>query len=150
MVTAPCSNSVTQHRCCALPCAGVDKLVRGLDPDLPWLITDNVWWDGQHPNPDAARCLPCNFEVDVLAKLVGTKINVSVSSFCACGGWKARMLDTRQQRQHHVCAASPTCSPQCVQYELSLVLAAHHSECSSHSKMKGLCLVLPATLCTRR
>ncbi|KAK9867583.1 hypothetical protein WJX84_007677 [Apatococcus fuscideae] len=46
---------------------GVQNLVKDLDPDMPYFITDHLWWSsvkgtvGSHPNPEAPRCLPCNY-----------------------------------------------------------------------------------------
>lgn len=46
---------------------GVLDMVQDLDPDMPYFITDHMWWSPQpnapmHPRNDAPRCLPCNFD----------------------------------------------------------------------------------------
>ncbi|KAK9822059.1 hypothetical protein WJX74_004369 [Apatococcus lobatus] len=46
---------------------GIQNLVKDIDPNMPYLITDHLWWSsvkgtiGNHPNPEAPRCLPCNY-----------------------------------------------------------------------------------------
>ncbi|KAL3131943.1 hypothetical protein ABBQ38_007639 [Trebouxia sp. C0009 RCD-2024] len=45
----------------------VMKLLQDFDPDLPYFITDHMWWASSpgrasHPNPEAPRCLPCDFD----------------------------------------------------------------------------------------
>ncbi|DBA95033.1 TPA: hypothetical protein ACH3X1_002549 [Trebouxia sp. C0004] len=50
---------------------GALRLAKDFDPDLPWFITDNVWWSTgehtphswrHHPHPDAPRCIPCHYD----------------------------------------------------------------------------------------
>jgi hypothetical protein len=38
------------------------QMLEDFDPQVPYIITDNLWWGGQHggPNEDAPRCLPCH------------------------------------------------------------------------------------------
>lgn len=45
----------------------VMRLLQDFDPDLPYFITDHMWWAStpgraSHPNPEAPRCLPCEFD----------------------------------------------------------------------------------------
>lgn len=45
----------------------VIKLLEDFDSDLPYFITDHMWWASSpgrasHPNPEAPRCLPCDFD----------------------------------------------------------------------------------------
>ncbi|KAL3145530.1 hypothetical protein ABBQ32_003355 [Trebouxia sp. C0010 RCD-2024] len=57
---------------------GVLNLLKDLDPQMPYVITDNMWWSdvegavGSQPNVRAPRCLPCNHSTagfeDVLDK----------------------------------------------------------------------------------
>lgn len=35
-----------------------------LDPELPYAISDNLWYRSRHPNLFAPRCLPCHMAVD--------------------------------------------------------------------------------------
>ncbi|DBA89858.1 TPA: hypothetical protein ACH3X2_004716 [Trebouxia sp. C0005] len=48
---------------------GVLDLLKDLDPDMPYVITDNLWWSdvegtvGSQPNIRAPRCLPCNHSI---------------------------------------------------------------------------------------
>ncbi|GFR48861.1 hypothetical protein Agub_g10815, partial [Astrephomene gubernaculifera] len=44
--------------------AAVKRLVSRLDPDLPYAISDNLWYRTRHPNLFAPRCLPCHLAVD--------------------------------------------------------------------------------------
>ncbi|KAK9848859.1 hypothetical protein WJX84_012447 [Apatococcus fuscideae] len=46
---------------------GVMSMLEDLDPDMPYFITDHMWWSNtpgraSHPNRQAPRCLPCNFD----------------------------------------------------------------------------------------
>lgn len=41
---------------------GVQRLLQHLDPQQPWLISDNLLWRGGHDSRAAARCLPCSFD----------------------------------------------------------------------------------------
>jgi hypothetical protein len=38
------------------------QMLEDFDPQVPYIITDNLWWGGQHggPNKGAPRCLPCH------------------------------------------------------------------------------------------
>ncbi|KAL6771656.1 hypothetical protein ACKKBG_A27275 [Auxenochlorella protothecoides x Auxenochlorella symbiontica] len=56
----------------------VVNIVKGLDPDMPHLITDHLWFWGHtegspshpvHPAADAPRCLPCGYNTSLLAGL---------------------------------------------------------------------------------
>lgn len=50
----------------------VQRLLEDFDPDLPYFITDHLWWPdpkqpprlhiSNHPNKEAPRCLPCHFD----------------------------------------------------------------------------------------
>ncbi|KAG2453869.1 hypothetical protein HYH02_002076 [Chlamydomonas schloesseri] len=45
------------------------------DPELPLAFSDNLWYDGRHPNPHAPRCLPCGMtheELPTLAEVLST------------------------------------------------------------------------------
>lgn len=48
---------------------GVLDLLKDLDPDMPYIVTDNLWWSdvegtiGSQPNFRAPRCLPCNHSI---------------------------------------------------------------------------------------
>lgn len=38
------------------------QMLDGFDPQVPYVITDNLWWEGEHGGPykSAPRCLPCH------------------------------------------------------------------------------------------
>ncbi|BDA41187.1 hypothetical protein COCOBI_01-8420 [Coccomyxa sp. Obi] len=41
------------------------QALEGFDPQIPYIITDNLWWEGKHGRPmhnNAPRCLPCHAE----------------------------------------------------------------------------------------
>ena len=40
------------------------RLLAHLDPELPFAISDNLWFRARHPNLFAPRCLPCHLAVD--------------------------------------------------------------------------------------
>eukprot|EP00198_Chlamydomonas_reinhardtii_P006618 XP_001695954.1 predicted protein [Chlamydomonas reinhardtii] len=45
------------------------------DPQLPLAFSDNLWYDGRHPNPHAPRCLPCAMaseQLPTLAEVLST------------------------------------------------------------------------------
>ncbi|KAG2434057.1 hypothetical protein HXX76_007785 [Chlamydomonas incerta] len=45
------------------------------DPNLPLAFSDNLWYDGRHPNPHAPRCLPCAMaseQLPTLAEVLST------------------------------------------------------------------------------
>ncbi|KAG2501555.1 hypothetical protein HYH03_000062 [Edaphochlamys debaryana] len=42
----------------------VKHLLAHLDPELPFAISDNLWYRSRHPNLFAPRCLPCHMAVD--------------------------------------------------------------------------------------
>ncbi|KAK9816820.1 hypothetical protein WJX72_005362 [[Myrmecia] bisecta] len=52
---------------------GMMRILENLDPDMPYFITDHMWWSSHpgrasHPNREAPRCLPCNFDDSGLDK----------------------------------------------------------------------------------
>ncbi|KAG2486804.1 hypothetical protein HYH03_014603 [Edaphochlamys debaryana] len=42
------------------------KVLSHLDPNQPLMISDHLWYEGQHPNQHAARCLPCGFDTSLI------------------------------------------------------------------------------------
>lgn len=52
------------------------KLLKDLDPQMPYIISDNLWWSdvegtiGNQPNLRAPRCLPCNHSSSEFGDLV--------------------------------------------------------------------------------
>ncbi|KAG2434055.1 hypothetical protein HXX76_007783 [Chlamydomonas incerta] len=42
----------------------VKQMLAHLDPELPYAISDNLWYRSRHPNLFAPRCLPCHMAVD--------------------------------------------------------------------------------------
>ncbi len=41
------------------------QALEGFDPKIPYIITDNLWWEGKHGGPmhgNAPCCLPCHAE----------------------------------------------------------------------------------------
>ncbi|PNW72215.1 hypothetical protein CHLRE_16g677350v5 [Chlamydomonas reinhardtii] len=42
----------------------VKRMLAHLDPELPYAISDNLWYRSRHPNLFAPRCLPCHMAVD--------------------------------------------------------------------------------------
>eukprot|EP00891_Asterochloris_glomerata_P009889 jgi/Astpho2/9889/fgenesh1_pg.00152_%23_12_t len=61
----------------------VQKVLEDLDPELPYFITDHMWWASSpgratHPNREAPRCLPCEFD--------DSEVNKSAAPFNAPKG----------------------------------------------------------------
>ncbi|KAK9817252.1 hypothetical protein WJX72_011896 [[Myrmecia] bisecta] len=58
---------------------GILDLVQDIDPDMPYFITDHLWWSsinntiGNHPNLEAPRCLPCGHEPEGMIGADGWK-----------------------------------------------------------------------------
>lgn len=55
----------------------VIDIIKKLDPDLPWFISDHMWFWGyedaiykkvNHPAADAPRCVPCGFDKSAINK----------------------------------------------------------------------------------
>jgi hypothetical protein len=40
----------------------VKKLLEQYDPELPYAITDNLWYGDGHPSRVYPRCLPCHYQ----------------------------------------------------------------------------------------
>lgn len=40
------------------------QMLEDFNPQIPYLITDNMWWGNQHGGPfkGTPRCIPCHFE----------------------------------------------------------------------------------------
>ncbi|GIL77275.1 hypothetical protein Vretimale_3047 [Volvox reticuliferus] len=45
---------------------GVRKLVAQFDHNLPFALSDNLWYDSNHPRLEAFRCLPCGFNTSAV------------------------------------------------------------------------------------
>ncbi|PNH04608.1 hypothetical protein TSOC_009208 [Tetrabaena socialis] len=42
----------------------IKRLLAHLDPEMPLVLSDNLWYRSKHPNFFAPRCLPCHMAVD--------------------------------------------------------------------------------------
>ncbi|KAK9828631.1 hypothetical protein WJX72_001195 [[Myrmecia] bisecta] len=68
------------------------ELVQGLDHNMPYLITDHVWWpdhrDGRdhfiHANRRAPRCLPCNYRDPLAANKSLVQGQFAAVPACPC------------------------------------------------------------------
>jgi len=68
----------------------VVRLLEDFDPDMPYFISDHLWWpdpsgkfpgDGIHPNKVAPRCLPCHFNE---TEFEGMKPSFPAPRGCPC------------------------------------------------------------------
>lgn len=68
----------------------VIRLLEEFDPDMPYFISDHLWWphpegtfpgEGLHPSKSAPRCLPCHFNE---SEYLGMNMSFPAPKGCPC------------------------------------------------------------------